>query len=164
MTASMCCTPIISSLEEKKKETGTLLSNFYRVMLLRSSPYLSWMLLAKASASTPDMNSGTEAILQICSVAIILKEAKGESATTYLTCFITDSSLYSWIARRHATAPMDRPQSTILLKPRCTNALNISTELFDYYPVPATRAARRSRRAPGFCRDCVSRRDRGKRS
>jgi hypothetical protein len=133
------------------------------VIRVRSIPNFYWILLAKASASTRQRNSGIEVILAICSVAIILNEPNGESATTYLTCLIIGSSLNYCTARRQATAPIDRPHSTMLLKPRFISAFTISTAFIYEYIIPATPAVRRSRRAPGFYRGCASRRGRGRR-
>ena len=91
-------------------------------MFLRSSINFSFILSAKVSANLVDKNYGSFVDWHTMSVAIVLKEEKGASATT---CFMYLESIplpYFCKNRRAVTAPIDLPHNIIFLYPLFTRS------------------------------------------
>ena len=68
------------------------------------------------------------------SVAIVLKEKKGASATTYFTCLVREFLPSFWIKRRAVTAPIDLPQIIMFLKPLLTKVSMTCPESVEIVP------------------------------
>ncbi len=129
----ICCKPIISSLFEYKNITGTLEFISIRFKSFSFNPCSYSILFANASATIPAINYGNRTILHTSSLAILLKELKGESAMIYFTACIIVSSPHSCRVLKQVTAPIDLPQSTMFLYPFSTNLLKIYTKLPNRY-------------------------------